>query len=175
MTRTFLVLAFLGVAATSAAAQFPEAGKLNTWTTRKVARQHHLTEVTYVRSVRVGSQQNFDRVTFEFTRAIPNYNIVYLRSRYYEDEGGTQRIGIAGSAFVNVTLNQISGDDEQYRLLQLKDFIPKGKLKFASLQELEDAGLFEGFYEFLLGIRGRKAFRVSELSDPARLVIDFKH
>jgi len=36
-------------------------------------------------------------------------------------------------------------------------------------------GMFEGFYDFVIGVSSRKAFRVTELSTPSRLAIDFKH
>jgi len=36
-------------------------------------------------------------------------------------------------------------------------------------------GLFEGFYDFVVGVGWPKPFRVIELSNPARLAIDFKH
>ena len=39
---------------------------------------------------------------------------------------------------------------------------------------VEAAGFFEGHYDFLLGLRSRRLFRVTELANPSRLVIDFK-
>jgi len=97
------------------------------------------------------------------------------RGRSYENEGGRQRIKIAGNAFAQVNLNLIPTDEEQMRLREQDSFMPKGRLKFRSVWELDEAGLFEGYYDFLLGIRARRQFRVSELSNPLRLVIDFKN
>ncbi len=106
---------------------------------------------------------------------MPNYRIEYLKGRFYENEGGRQRIKIAGNAFVQVNLNLIPTDEEQMKLREQDSFIPKGRLKFRSVLELDEAGLFEGYYDFLLGLRARKLFRVSELSSPLRLVIDFRN
>jgi hypothetical protein len=125
--------------------------------------------------VRVGRHQTFDRVVFEFSGSMPNYQVEYLKGRFYENEGGRQRIRIAGNAFIQVNLNLIPTDEEQMKLREQNSFIPKGRLKFRSVWELDEAGLFEGYYDFLLGIRARKPFRVSELSNPLRLVIDFRH
>jgi len=106
---------------------------------------------------------------------MPNYRVEYLKGRFYEDEGGTHRIKIAGNVFMQVNLSVIPMDEEQMRLREQKDFMPTGRQKLRSVWELEETGLFEGYYDLLLGISARKSFRVSELSDPLRLVIDFKH
>src|SRR5215204_2635996 len=117
LIRALLIaLLFCVLSVSSAAAQFPNAGKLNSWTTRAVARQHGATEATYVRQIRVGRHQGFDRVVFEFSGAMPNYRVEYLKSRYYENEGGRHRIKIAGNAFVEINLNVIPADEEQLKL-----------------------------------------------------------
>ena len=128
-----------------------------------------------MRNVRVGRHQNFDRVVFEFSGSMPNYRVEYLRSRFYEDESGTHRIKIAGNVFMQVNLSVIPMDEEQMRLREQKNFMPTGRQKLRSLWELDETGLFEGYYDLLLGLSARKSYRVSELSDPLRLVIDFRN
>jgi hypothetical protein len=175
LCRLLIAFIFLWLAVSSASAQFRNTGRPNAWTTRTVSRSHEGTGTTYVRSVRVGRHETFDRVVFEFAGSMPNYHVEYLRGRFYDNEGGRQRIKIAGNAFVQVNLNLIPTDEEQMKLREQDSFIPKGRLKFRSVWELDEAGLFEGYYDFLLGLRARKPFRVSELSNPLRLVIDFRH
>ena len=51
---------------------------------------------------------------------------------------------------------------------------PDGKLNFLIIQQIF-GGVFEGIQNFLIGIKAKKPFRVRELSNPVRLVIDFKH
>jgi len=174
ISRLLVALCFCALNAPQAAGQFPNNGKLNTWTTRVVSRRH-ATEATYVRNIRVGRHQKFDRVVFEFSGSMPNYRVEYLKGRFYEDEGGTHRIKIAGNVFMQVNLSVIPMDEEQMRLREQKNFMPTGRQKLRSVWELEETGLFEGYYDLLLGISARKSFRVSELSDPLRLVIDFKN
>ena len=174
ITRLILAVVFSVLAFSSASAQFPNSGKLNVWTTRAVSRRHG-EDSTYVRTIRVGRQRGFDRVVFEFSGSMPNYRVEYLNSRFYEDEGGRHRIKIAGRTFMQVALSVIPGDEEQLRLRDQTDFIPKGRVKLRSVWELDEATWFEGYYDFLLGIAGRKPFRVTELSNPLRLVIDFRH
>lgn len=128
-----------------------------------------------MRRVRVGRHSAFERVVFDFSGAMPNYRVEYLKSRFYENEAGTHRIKMAGKAFVQVSLSVIPTDDEQMSLRNQKDFIPKGRLQLPLVWELDDATHFEGYYDFLLGISGRRLFRVTELTNPLRLVIDFKN
>ena len=174
-TPFLLVLVLFGLVASSSATQFTDTGKLDSWTTRLVARQYSAQQSPYVRSVRVARHDDYDRVVFEFTGAMPNYNIEYLKSRFYEDEGGRHRVSIAGTAFIQVSLTQIPANEESLKFSESKNFVPMGRLKSPSVLQIEEAGLWEGNYDFLLGIRGRKPFRVSELDEPRRLVIDFKH
>jgi hypothetical protein len=164
-----LGLVFSGVAFS----QFQNAGELDGWTSRPVARQHG--ETSFVRTVRAARQKGFDRVVFEFDGPVPNYSIRYLQSSYYEGEGGRRRIRIAGSRFIQVTLNQIPVDEKQIKLIEAKNFIPKGRLKLPAVAQLDQREFFEDSFDFLIGVNGRKLFRVSELTNPSRLVIDLKH
>ena len=166
---------FCCAGAFSASAQPRNTGKLNIWTTRPVERHHENNELTRIRVVRAAKQKGFDRIVFEFAGPVPNYSVKYHSSRFFEKTSGRHRIKIAGRAFVHVNLNTIPVDDEQLKFTQAEDFSPKGRLKLPVLWEVEEAEFFEGNYDFLLGIKSRKAFRVTELSEPSRLVIDFKH
>jgi hypothetical protein len=170
-----IVLGFASAGAFSVSAQPKNTGKLNTWTTRSVERLHETTEHTYIKVVRAANQKGFDRIVFEFEGPMPNFNIKYHPSRFYEDEGGRHRIKIAGNTFVEVHLHVIPVDEQQLKFSQAEGFVPKGRLTLPMLWEVEEAGFFEGYYEFLLGVKSRKGFRVTELANPSRLVIDFKH
>lgn len=174
--RRFLVLItiVLLTITVSASAQNRNTGRLNSWTTRPVARTHDNNDLTHLRVVRAAKQSGFDRIVFEFTGSIPNYTVAYHPSRFYEDDSGRRRITIAGRTFVHVNLNSIPVDEEQLRFTESPDFVPKGRLKLPALWEVEAAGFFEGHYDFLLGLKSRRMFRVTELSNPNRLVIDFR-
>ena len=76
---------------------------------------------------------------------------------------------------MQVTLNQIPVDEKQVKFIEAKNFIPRGKLKLPAVAQIEQREFFEGFFDFVIGVNGRKLFRVTELTNPARLVIDFKH
>jgi hypothetical protein len=57
---------------------------------------------------------------------------------------------------------------------ELKNY-PKSKLNFPTLMQIKSGVWFEGIQDFLIGVKAKKPFRVQELSNPSRLVIDFKH
>ena len=159
----------------SALAQMENIGTFDTWTTRPFSRAHNSSaEASYVKTVRASKQNGFDRVVFEFEGPFPNYRIEYLKSRFYEPEAGRQRIRQPGNAFVLVNFFLIPTEEKQFKLSEAKDFVPKGSLRMPTLQSVKDKQLFEGYYDFLLGVRSRKPYRVTELANPSRLVIDFK-
>ena len=139
------------------AAQFGNAGSLNTWTIKLVSRdQEPSRENTYVKMVRAAKQKDFDRLVFEFEGAFPHYRIDYLKSRFYDSEGGRRRIRTAGRSFLLLTFLQVPADEKQVGLLQAKGFLPKGNLRMTSLWSIADKELFEGTYDFVAGVSARK-------------------
>ena len=165
------VLVVLGVAA-----QESPTAKLGIWTTRALENLHEGRKVNpYLRTVRAVRQKTFDRLIFEFDGPLPDCRIDYLNSRFYEGEDGRERIRIAGRAFIRIDLSQISADEKQFSFSDAKHFLPKGKLRLPTLLQMQDKGVGEGHYEFLLGLSARKAYRVTELENPSRVVIDLKH
>ena len=174
--RTPLITAalFVLLSSFSVSAQRQNIGKFDTWT-KVFSRDHQQLAVTHLRQVRAMRQQTFDKVVFEFDGTIPSYNIKYLAGRIYEDLDGKHRIRIAGNAFIQIEMFVIPFDEQQGKFYQSRGFSPKGKLIMPSLRQIEDKGEEEGFYDFLLGVSSRKVYRVTELSNPARLVIDLRH
>ena len=173
--RRLFSIATLGLALLlPASAQIESEGQLNVWTTKSVSRPHAINQAAYVKTVRAAKQNEYDRVVFEFDGAFPNYRVEYLKSHFYEGTDGRHRIRSAGNAFVQINFFVVP-TDEQIKFSEAKNFVPKGKLGMPTLQSVKDKELFEGYYDFLMGVSSRKPFRVTELSNPARLVIDFKH
>ncbi|MEP6924407.1 MAG: hypothetical protein ABI954_08065 [Pyrinomonadaceae bacterium] len=169
-----LIICFLIIisASFSIHAQFENEGKLNVWTTEKVQRNPETENTTYsVCKVRVAKHKNFDRVVFEFDDGEPQYIVQYLPSNIYSTEGGDKEIKIAGDVFMVVSIYSIGVDDPPCKL---KSY-PKKKLSFSALQQIQSGVWFEGIWDFLIGVKAKSRFRVQELKNPSRLVIDFKH
>jgi|ERR1700730_5740096 len=163
----------------SAPSQLSNRGALNTWTTRVVERRHETAPTaytSYLKVVHVAKHNGFDRTIFEFQGPLPDYNIQYLATPFYVNEDESkERIRIAGRAFIEAGFYFIRADETQLNLAQAAGFSPKGKLRMPSLRQLADRGVWEGGYDFVLGIKARQPFRVSELTNPSRVVIDIKH
>jgi hypothetical protein len=170
-----LLIAFFVLPLVSAIGQIGNVGTLNTWTTKPISREHGSGELVYVKKITAAKHKDFDRVVFEFEKQIPNYRIEYLKSHFYQGEAERVHIRSAGHAFVQAEFFTIPTSEEQLKLTEAKGFRPKGRLRMPAVQSVTDMGLFEGFFDFVIGVGSRKPFQVTELSNPARLVIDFKH
>ena len=175
LQRWLVAIVFLLLPLSAAFAQIGNVGHLEQWTSKPVSREASSSEVNYVRSVRTAKHKDFDRVVFEFTKQLPTYRIEYLKSHFYEGEAERVRIKSTGKAFVQAEFFTIPTSEEQIKLTEAKGFRPRGRLRMPTVQSLTDMGLFEGFYDFVIGVGSRKPFRVTELSNPARLALDFKH
>jgi hypothetical protein len=174
--RSLFVIVTLFLLVLSAPAQIGNLGSLEAWTMKPFSRDHSANrDVTYIKTVRAARHNDFDRVVFEFTGQIPNYRIEYLKSHFYEGEAGRVRIKSAGQAFVQLEFFVIPVSDEQLKFSEAKDFTPKGRLRLGTVQSVKDQAFFEGYYDFMIGVGLRKPFRISEMSNPSRVVIDFKH
>lgn len=153
-----MIIAFVSIASTQS---LPDKGKLNDWATELLQRNHKDSDGC-LSSIRIAKNKGFDRMVFEFKGNLNSYTIYYLLTN--KDHEG-ERIKIAGKIFMNIDLYGGLCENENY---------PKGKLNFPVIQQISGS-VFEGIQNFVIGIKAEKPFRVSELNNPTRLVIDFKH
>jgi peptidoglycan hydrolase-like protein with peptidoglycan-binding domain len=149
----------------------PVGGTRSTLTNRSAVRRTEGAEAT-LRRIRAARHDGYDRVVFEFYGGRPAYNIHYAA---VARQGGSGR-PIATSA---VTALQI---DLQARTVFLDDpgfprsFSPSSLTpKLPTLRTVRYGGQFEGQSTFGAGVRGRTGFRVIELANPTRIVIDVRH
>ncbi len=172
--KNFLIcILLLIVSAASVAAQYQNEGKLNAWTTANVQRKHEIEDpLLSLCKIRIAGNKGFDRIVFEFDSGKPDYVIQYLPSNIYSSDAGDEKIKIAGKSFLQISI---------YGMAQLEKMpcelerYPQGRLKFSVIQQIDEGVWFEGIRDFLVGVKSKKSFRVQELSNPSRLVIDFKH
>jgi len=174
-TRSLPVMVMLSLSGLWAPAQIGTVGRLGDYTTEPVSREHRLsTETSYIRTIRTAKHEDYDRVVFEFTGPLRTYRIEYLKSNLYQGEARRMRIRSAGNVFAQVEFF-VPTTDDQLKYSQGPNFLPSGPLHLRRVSSVTDMGMFEGFYDFVIGVSSRKAFRVTELSTPSRLAIDFKH
>jgi hypothetical protein len=122
-------------------------------------------------AVRTGRHAGFDRAVFELNGALPGYRIQYV-PKVVQDGSGLP-VALAGKAFVQVVLTPTNAhlDSGAPSWPGPKRF----STGFPALTQVAFAGDFEGYVTFGLGIAQRSGFRVTELRNPARIVVDVAH
>ena len=157
---------------------FPDSAsvsKIPKWSTRAVEKtelKDSATGILY--EVRVGRQQGFDRVVFEFPKnsEVPTYRVQYI-TKPIEPSVGSEDLSlkISGRAFLDVHFDAFAHDYATD--VQAKE--PKNPLGLKLVREIKQREDFENDMAYVLGLEFRRPFRVTELSNPARLVVDIKY
>jgi hypothetical protein len=123
-------------------------------------------------NVRSGRHPGFDRVVFEFEKGpLPGYHVEYV-DKPVHDCGEGKTIPIAGDAWLEVRLYPANAHTEAG-----KPTIPEREMKLdlGVARELERTCDFEAVVTWVVGLARPNRYRVLELSDPPRLVVDIIH
>jgi hypothetical protein len=124
-----------------------------------------------LREVRTGLNTNFDRIVFEFEgKAMPGYRIEYVDKPATCGEGSP--VTLAGKARLSITLSPAQAHTEAGEAT-IKD--RERKLSLKVLKELKLTCDFEADVTWVSGLAASKPYRVLELENPSRLVVDVKH
>lgn len=176
---SFILCASL-LALSAPAAQFrannsSAASDTQQWTMHTVERSEAKDDaIGILREVRVGRHQGFDRVVFEFTsnRAVPTYRVEYISQPIMPGmASGEEDFKIAGKAFLDVHFDAFGHEPTTYELAKE----PQKPLALRVIREIKKREDFENDMAYVLGLSARKPFRVMELSNPSRLVVDVKN
>jgi hypothetical protein len=123
--------------------------------------------------VRYGAHTDYDRVVFDFIDNHPGYRIEYVEPPILADGSGLE-VEIAGEAFLQVRFSTAQAHDEAGN-----STVDEDKFEImpglTSVVEIERTGDFEGYVTWVLGLPGELDFRVYDLDDPIRVVIDVGH
>jgi hypothetical protein len=123
--------------------------------------------------VRHGAHSDYDRVVFDFLDNHPGYLIEYVDPPILADGSGLE-VEIEGEAFLQVRFSTAQAHDEAGNLT-----IDEDKLEImpglTSILEIERTGDFEGYVTWVLGLPEELDFRVYDLDDPIRVVVDVGH
>lgn len=142
------------------------------WTTEGVEKQRGEPPSITLRSVRTGTHEGYDRTVFEFEGPrLPGYHLAYVKTPV-QDCGSGNDVTPPGKAALEVRFNLAQAHTEEG-----KPTVAQRTLKPAlpSVLELERLCDFEGEVTWVLGTTRRAPFRVLELRDPTRLVLDVQH
>ncbi|WP_462186655.1 MULTISPECIES: AMIN-like domain-containing (lipo)protein [unclassified Frankia] len=124
--------------------------------------------VVAVRSAHnVAGGMAFDRLTIELQGQIPGYEVRYVAEVLSPGEGVA--VPLRGQAFLEVVLFPAVAHDETGRSTLRT---PQAGGGLPALVQYRMTGDYEGYVHFGLGVDDRVGFRVLELSNPSRVVID---
>lgn len=177
--KIFLLLFVIACSVNIAEAQSASVGKLNRWTFNKISSREKDDEILPVAyKMRVSKNKGFDRVVFEFEeKEVPEYTVYYTKPPILLDASHIENpskptadeiIKVKGKAFVIISFAlgfEVTKTGAKFPAEQI----------FPVLQDVQPVDWFENFFTFAAGLKAKKPFRVQELSNPTRLVVDFKH
>lgn len=129
-----------------------------------------------MREVRAALHENVARVVFEFRERVPGYTI-YYDDRQPEECGSGAPAAPLGKAFLSVRLFPSEAHEARADNLEAIESTIRDrnrKLDVGALRGLRQVCDFEGVVTWVLGLDQRRAYRVSTLSSPPRLIVDVK-
>lgn len=114
----------------------------------------------------------YDRVVFEFTGdSVPGYRVEYTTAPVQRCGSGDP-VTVAGTGRLIVRFEPAQAHDEHGNLAPAERHRTPG---LTAVRELTLTCDFEGQVAWVLGIAAPSEYRVSELTGPARLVLDVRH
>jgi hypothetical protein len=120
--------------------------------------------------LRAGRHAGFDRVVFELNGPIPSYySVRYVPVVRLDGSGAALRL--RGSAFLEVVVRAPTHDQHYRPVLSPTRLRPD----FPALREVNAPGSYEGQTTAGIGVTSKVGFRVLELANPTRIVIDLAH
>lgn len=173
MKRLLTLLA--AVAVTTGLLAGPASGSTTTasttWQTTNTSWTNPLARQPKVIGLRYATHPRFDRVVIDLRGRFPGYRATYQRTFTYDGSGAP--VPIQGRSGLQVSLSPAYAHDASGANLYTGPRIARPR--FRTLKALAMTGDFEGQVTFAFALTHRAPYRIFRLSDPQRLVIDFKH
>jgi hypothetical protein len=121
-------------------------------------------------ALRAAGHPGYDRVVFQFEGAeVPGYRIEYVREITL-GETDDQFLTLQGGALVQAIFQGSASEDHRPGTQTVPDKLTVGLGQVKQIGLAED---WEGVVRLGIGLDHRVGFRVLELHDPARVVVDF--
>lgn len=138
------------------------------WTAGTTDRVRTLSGPVVLRDLRVGVNAGFDRVVLEFLGgSVPGYRVEYVDRVHHCGSGEPLRV--AGDGWLAITLRGTEAHDERGQ----STVSPRERrLQMPIVKEYEFSCDFEGEVQVVLGVSSPNRYRVTELQNPTRLIVD---
>lgn len=142
------------------------------WTVGIVDVAHQVTGAALLTDVRTASNEGFDRVVLEFEgEELPSYHIEYV-DRPVRQCGSGDPVQVAGDGWLLIRIQPANAHDEQGNPTVSERSRQLGLPVMRQLTLICD---FEAQVEWIVGVASPNPYRVMELAEPARLVVDVRH
>jgi hypothetical protein len=141
-----------------------------TWTARSTDVAPGRAGVAVLQEVRAARHEGFDRVVFAFDGALPGYQVEYV-DRPAHACGSGEEVYLDGEAWLRVRFVPAQAHTEAGT-----PTVAERRPRF-DLPVLREAALtcdFEADVAWVLGLSTPGGYRLTELADPARLVVDLR-
>lgn len=138
------------------------------WSAGATDRVRTMSGPVVLRDLRVGVNAGFDRVVLEFLGStVPGYRVEYVQDAHQCGSGDEVRV--AGDRMLAITLRGTQAHDERG---QATVSPRRRRLQMPIVKEYEFSCDFEGVTQVVLGVASPNRYRVTELQNPTRLIVD---
>lgn len=149
----------------------PERNRDPEWTLATVQGGAGSSGVATQVEMRVAPNEGFDRIVLEFEDSqLPRYRIGFAEPPIVQCASG-EVMSVAGAAYLEIHLEPAQAHDEQGRTTLPEWSLPPS---LTVIRDLQKSCEFEAHLDWVVGLPAARPFRVMELDEPSRLVIDLE-
>jgi hypothetical protein len=143
-----------------------------TWTAAGLRADRAVAGVATLRDVRTARNDGFDRIVLDFGGdPIPSWEVEYV-DRPVRQCGSGDAVPVAGDAWLRIHVQPARGHSDAGQATVTDR---RRSPRLPAVRELVMTCDFEAHVEWVAGVGAPNRFRVSELRDPTRLVVDIRH
>lgn len=130
-----------------------------------------LNTFSIIRAVRSASHEEYDRIVFEFSDpGIANYHLEYVDEPVHACGSG-KVVDLPGDGWLEIRFRSARMHDEGTSTIEERD----RKLDLPIILRLVSTCDFENMVTWVAAVFAPNKYRVMELNDPPRLVVDITH
>lgn len=144
----------------------------SSWTAGIVSVDRDGRGAAVLREVRIAAHDGYDRIVLDFGDArAPGYRVSYV-DRPVRACGSGEAVELPGDGWLSIDLRPAAAHDDQgYATVRSRDLATD----LPAVLRLRSTCDFEAVVTWVAAVRSPNRFRVTELADPTRVVVDVRH